>query len=247
MRLNAQSWEVEGLSFDQEFALIYSGFQGWRGCVQDKQVLSTPVLEPGTVFVFVFVFVFVCVLAEPRECSFTERKDCPTRARWRNSGARGKWGSCVRANLATSLCLNSHFYQKAGTTLVKRSTVTQLGTGVASHDRLLTQHSSAARTLPKKNTKHKCATSAPTYPGAALTSRRCRLPRSEGLARRTPLPSIPRGHRCGPPRPALGTTGRGLSRLKLDLRVVQLGRHVPADRHPCAAPSSGTYTSTNVR
>ena len=49
MRLNAQSWEVEGLSFDQEFALIYSGFQGWRGCVQDKQVLSTPVLEPGTV------------------------------------------------------------------------------------------------------------------------------------------------------------------------------------------------------
>ena len=123
-------------------------------------------------FVFVFVFVFVCVLAEPRECSFTERKDCPTRARWRNSGARGKWGSCVRANLATSLCLNSHFYQKAGTTLVKRSTVTQLGTGVASHDRLLTQHSSAARTLPKKNTKHKCATSAPTYPGAALTSRR---------------------------------------------------------------------------
>ena len=197
--------------------------------------------------IFVFVFVFVCVLAEPRECSFTERKDCPTRARWRNSGARGKWGSCVRANLATSLCLNSHFYQKAGTTLVKRSTVTQLGTGVASHDRLLTQHSSAARTLPKKKTKHKCATSAPTDPGAALTSRRGRLPRSEGLARRTPLPSIPRGHRCGPPRPALGTTGRGLSRLKLDLRVVQLGRHVPADRHPCAAPSSGTYTSTSVR
>ena len=134
----------------------------------------------------VFVFVFVCVLAEPRECSFTERKDCPTRARWRNSGARGKWGSCVRANLATSLCLNSHFYQKAGTTLVKRSTVTQLGTGVASHDRLLTQHSSAARTLPKKNTKHKCATSAPTYPGAALTSRRC------ACRARKVLPAAPR-------------------------------------------------------
>ncbi len=216
----------------------------WAGCGGlriKRHVAAEKPLKP------LFVFVFVCVLAEPRECSFTERKDCPTRARWRNSGARGKWGSCVRANLATSLCLNSHFYQKAGTTLVKRSTVTQLGTGVASHDRLLTQHSSAARTLPKKNTKHKCATSAPTYPGAALTSRRCRLPRSEGLARRTPLPSIPRGHRCGPPRPALGTTGRGLSRLKLDLRVVQLGRHVPADRHPCAAPSSGTYTSTNVR
>ena len=36
-RLNAQSWEEEGLQFNQEFALVYSAMQGWKGILMDTK------------------------------------------------------------------------------------------------------------------------------------------------------------------------------------------------------------------
>ena len=36
-RLNAQSWEEEGLEFNQDFAVLYSALQGWKGTVLDKK------------------------------------------------------------------------------------------------------------------------------------------------------------------------------------------------------------------
>ena len=40
VRLNAQSWEKEGLDFDVVFASVYISFQGWRGVVQDRKAIQ---------------------------------------------------------------------------------------------------------------------------------------------------------------------------------------------------------------
>ena len=36
VRLNAQSWEAEGLSYDLDFSRIYKAFHGWRGVLLDR-------------------------------------------------------------------------------------------------------------------------------------------------------------------------------------------------------------------